>query len=77
MSEDSGQDQFKPVANRRAGYTTPLEWALKIARRGGTLAAGEGLLLVEHYEERIAALEQEVFGLKAEIEHLQREVAVQ
>lgn len=37
-------------ANRRAGYTDPLGWAVKVARMGGTLAAGEGLLLVKHYE---------------------------
>lgn len=36
--------------NRRAGYTDPLGWALRVARKGGTLAAGEGLLLVKHYE---------------------------
>lgn len=36
--------------NRRAGYTDPLGWALKQARKGGTLAAGEGLLIIKHYE---------------------------
>lgn len=38
------------VVNRRAGYTDPLGWALKIARQGGTLAAGEGKLIVDYYE---------------------------
>lgn len=56
MTDAHGQDQFTTVANRRAGYTEPVEWALKIAKRGGTLAAGEGLLLVEHYESRLAAV---------------------
>jgi chromosome segregation ATPase len=59
MSNAHGQDQFTTVANRRAGYTEPVEWALKIAKRGGTLAAGEGLLLVEHYESRLAAVEHD------------------
>lgn len=36
--------------NRRAGYTDPLGWALRLAKKGGTLAAGEGLLLVKYYE---------------------------
>lgn len=36
--------------NRRAGYTDPLGWALRVARKGGTLAAGEGKLIVEYYE---------------------------
>lgn len=38
------------AVNRRAGYTDPLGWALKQARKGGTLAAGEGLLIIKHYE---------------------------
>lgn len=47
-----GQDQFQPV-NRRAGYSDQLYWAMKIAQKGGTLAAGEGALLIEHYEARL------------------------
>ena len=43
--------------NRRAGYTKPLERALRMARIGGTLAAGEGALIVAHFEERLAATE--------------------
>lgn len=42
-------------ANRRAGYTDPLGWALKIARQGGTLAAGEGGMIIEYYEEMMRA----------------------
>lgn len=49
-----GQDQFQPVANRRAGYTDALGWALKIAAQGGTLAAGEGRLIIDYYEDRLA-----------------------
>lgn len=56
MTEQTGQDQFQPVANRRAGYSHATEWALKIAKKGGTLAAGEGLLVVMYYEEQIAQL---------------------
>ena len=47
------------AVHHRAGYTEPLAWALKMARKGATLQAGEGLLLVQHFEERIAALEEE------------------
>lgn len=54
MSDAQGQDQFQPVANRRAGYTDALGWALKIAAKGGTLAAGEGRLILDHYEDRLA-----------------------
>lgn len=36
--------------NHRAGYSAPLYWARRMARKGGTLQAGEGLLLVAHYE---------------------------
>lgn len=54
-----GQDQFITVANRRAGYSDPLHWALRQARKGGTLQAGEGLLIVEHFEEQIATLREE------------------
>lgn len=49
-----GQDQFQPV-NRRAGYGDALEMALSAARKGWTLSAGQGLLIVEHYEEKLAA----------------------
>ena len=42
--------------NRRAGYTDPLGWALKQAKKGATLQAGEGLLLVKYYEEELARL---------------------
>lgn len=42
--------------NRRAGYTDPLGMALAIARKGGTLAAGEGLLIVKYYEAQLAEI---------------------
>ena len=48
----------KPV-NRRAGYGDRLEMALKFAKKGACLSAGEGQLIVEHYEERLAAVEAE------------------
>jgi hypothetical protein len=50
-----GQDQFQPV-NRRAGYGDALEMALSAARKGWTLSAGQGLLIIEHYEEKLAAV---------------------
>ncbi len=58
MSTAEGQDQFQPVTNRRAGYADQLQWAMRQARKGGTLAAGEGLLLIEHYEDQLAALRE-------------------
>jgi len=54
MSDALGQDQFQPV-NRRAGYGDALEMALSAARKGWTLSAGQGALIVEHYEEQLAA----------------------
>jgi len=54
MSDALGQDQFQPV-NRRAGYGDALEMALSAARKGWTLSAGQGALIVEHYEEKLAA----------------------
>lgn len=36
--------------NRRAGYGDQLDMILRVARRGGTLAAGEGEKLIAHYE---------------------------
>lgn len=41
--------------NRRAGYGDQLEMILRIAKKGGTLAAGEGLKLIEHYEALVQA----------------------
>lgn len=41
--------------NRRAGYGDQLEMILRIAQKGGTLAAGEGLRLVAHYEALVRA----------------------
>jgi hypothetical protein len=49
------------TVNRRAGYKgvlvhdgqtyTKVEWVLRGARMGGTLNAGEGALLIEHFED--------------------------
>lgn len=47
--------QFQPVTNRRAGYTDALEWAFRQARKGGTLGAGEGLLIIKHMEMLVRA----------------------
>jgi hypothetical protein len=49
---DKGTDQFKPVSNRRAGYSPEnFSRILKCARAGGTLQAGEGLQIIEHFED--------------------------
>lgn len=56
----------KPV-NRRAGYGDRLEMALKFARKGACLSAGEGQLIVEHYEERLAAVEAERDALREQL----------
>lgn len=53
--------------NRRAGYTDPLGWALKQARKGGTLQAGEGKLIVEYYEAEIQRLRDVVAEQNEEI----------
>lgn len=45
-------DTFKTVTNRRAGYSADgFQRMMKVARSGGTLAAGEGQQLIEHFEE--------------------------
>jgi hypothetical protein len=59
MSDTQDTDQFQPV-NRRTGYGDALSMALRIARKGGTLAAGEGALIVEHYEEQLATLRSQL-----------------
>lgn len=64
MTDVQGQDQFKPVANRRAGYSDQLYWAMRQAKKGGTLAAGEGLAIIEHYEEQLAALRSQLDGMR-------------
>lgn len=69
--EVAAADQFKgSTANHRAGYTDSLGWALKIARKGGTLAAGEGLLIIEHYEAELKALQDTVLVQRDAIEQL-------
>jgi len=60
--------------NRRAGYTDSTGWTLRIARKGGTLAAGEGLLLIKHYEQIIAELQQEIDGLTHELREVNRAI---
>jgi hypothetical protein len=54
-----GTDTFTPTLHRQ-GYGalvfegreyTPLEWVERIARRGGTLAAGEGKLLTDKIDQ--------------------------
>jgi hypothetical protein len=55
----------KPI-NRRAGYSTDiefggrtytkLEWIRRAALKDATLASGEGRMLVEHYEQQLAAV---------------------
>ena len=49
----------KATTNRRAGYGDKIDMVLRMARKGGCLAAGEGQMLVEHYEERLTAVEAE------------------
>lgn len=45
-------DTFKTVTNRRAGYSADaFERLMRHARLGGTLQAGEGLQIIEHFEE--------------------------
>lgn len=61
--------------NRRAGYTNPLEMALRVARKGGTLAAGEGLLIIKYYEQRLAEMEQEIDGLTHTLRETERAIA--
>ena len=44
----------KPTThNHRAGYGNTLYWALRMGRKGGTLHAGEGLVLIKHFEELV------------------------
>lgn len=60
--KDSGSDQFQQV-NRRAGYgdkEARIERILRWARKGATLAAGEGALIVEHYEALLTTLTEEL-----------------
>jgi hypothetical protein len=64
MSDALGQDQFQPV-NRRAGYGDALEMALSAARKGWTLSAGQGALIVEHYEEKLAATQDALDAVMA------------
>jgi hypothetical protein len=65
-----GTDTFQPPTLHRQGYGaltfdgreyTPLEWVERIARRGGTLAAGEGKLLTD----KIDRLETTIDRLEA------------
>ena len=71
---------FGGVTSHRSGYSsyitidgveyTKLEWIERTARRGGTLASGEGALLVEE----IDRLRAEKMALRKELESLRAEV---
>lgn len=76
---EHGADQFKPpVLPHRQGYGdltyqgrtyTPLEWVEYIARRGGTLAANEGKLLmdkIDHLESTIDTLEARLYAARSD-----------
>ncbi len=52
-------DNFK--GSHRGGYGTPaFRMAMKVARRGGTLSAGEGKAIIDHYEGILKQIEQDV-----------------
>jgi hypothetical protein len=80
-----GQDQFQPVNNRRAGYGDALEMAMSAARKGWTLSAGQGALIVEHYEtltrerdeavKRRREIDDEAFDYAEQIETLRTQLA--
>lgn len=52
---DARADGAFAGTTHRAGYGDTLYWALRQARKGGTLMAGEGLALVKHYEALVEA----------------------
>lgn len=66
--------KHESTGSHRGGYTNPLQMALTVARKGGTLAAGEGLLIIKHYEGRIAELEQEIDGLTHTLRDMDRAI---
>lgn len=48
---DKAVDVFQPTVSHRAGYTNDkLAWVERWARKGGTLASGEGLILVQELD---------------------------
>lgn len=60
-ADKEGLDQFQgsPTAHR-GGYgstSRKLDMALRMARKGGTLQAGEGALIVQHFEGVLRDLE--------------------
>ena len=67
--------KHEQTGSHRSGYTKPLQMALAVARKGGTLAAGEGLLIVKHYEQRLAEMEQEIDGLTHELRETNRAIS--
>lgn len=53
---DKAVDVFQPTVSHRAGYAQDrLAWVEYWARKGGTLASGEGLVLVQELD-RLRAL---------------------
>lgn len=52
---DARADGAFAGTTHRAGYGDTLYWALRQARKGGTLMAGEGLALIRHYEALVEA----------------------
>ena len=69
---DKGADNFKGVTSHRAGYAfDPIANALYWARKGGTLQAGEGALLVQEIER----LTRELREALQELAHAERAIA--
>ena len=66
--------KHESTGSHRSGYTNPLQMALTVARKGGTLGAGEGLLIIKYYEERLADMQQEIDGLTHEFREQAREL---
>lgn len=76
MSLDAQADgAFGGKTNRRAGYSktlifqgkeyTEIEWIIRTAKMDGTLASGEGRKLVEHYEDEIVRLRDDLAAVEA------------
>ena len=62
---DKGADNFKGSTSHRAGYAlNPVANAIYWARKGGTLQAGEGKLLVDEIDRLTAELRDAIKELK-------------